>query len=86
MTVKTEPDYLYSLDASRHNKVKDEPLMTEKLLRIPLVAKRLDISEQHARRLARRGALPGCIRVGSQYRVNPRVLQQFLEGQGSTGS
>jgi excisionase family DNA binding protein len=59
--------------------------MSHKLLRIPLVAELLQISETSIRRLIRQGRIPS-IRVGRQIRVDEAVLEQWLRAGGSQSS
>ncbi|MFL5482870.1 MAG: helix-turn-helix domain-containing protein [Gemmatimonadaceae bacterium] len=51
------------------------------LLRIPEVAKALNISPEHAYELARSDILP-VVRLGRQLRVNPSALAEWVERGG----
>ena len=50
------------------------------LLRVPAAAQRLDISRSQAYELARRGELPGVVRLGRSMRVSVRALEDWIEG------
>ena len=52
-----------------------------RLLRIPEVAARLDITEARAYELARTGALPA-VRIGRQLRVDPAALRAWIDNGG----
>jgi excisionase family DNA binding protein len=52
-----------------------------RLLRIPEVAARLDVTEARAYELARTGALPS-VRIGRQIRVSPDALGAWIENGG----
>jgi len=60
--------------------------MNKKLLRLPEVAKILDVRQGRVYALAREGLLP-VIRIGRQLRVDPDKLQEWLDngGQGYPG-
>ncbi len=51
-----------------------------RLLRVPEVARILDISEQRVYEMARQGLLPH-VRLGRQIRIDHRALDDFI-GQG----
>lgn len=55
--------------------------MTEKLLRIPEVARILDVTEDCAYELAREGIIP-VVRVGRQIRVHEGQLRQWIASGG----
>lgn len=48
-------------------------------LKLPEVARRLDVSEKTARRYVKTGALPSVF-IGGAYRVSEPDLEEFLEG------
>lgn len=48
------------------------------LLTVPEAAKRLGISQATAYRLARKGTLPGLVRIGHQLRVSVPRLERHL--------
>lgn len=52
-----------------------------RLLRIPEVAARLDVTAQRAYELARSRSLP-TVRIGRQLRVDPDVLQAWIDSGG----
>lgn len=54
-----------------------------RLLRIPEVAARLDVTVQRAYELARTGSLPA-VRIGRQLRVDPDVLQAWIDSGGQS--
>lgn len=53
------------------------------LLRMPEVARRLGVARSTAYELARRGELPGLIRVGHSLRVSAKHLDAWVDAQGS---
>jgi excisionase family DNA binding protein len=53
-----------------------------RLLRIPEVAERLDVTEARAYELARTGALPA-VRIGRQIRVHPDQLAEWIQAGGT---
>jgi len=55
--------------------------MGKKLLRIPTVAKILDVSEDRVYSLAREGVLPH-VRLGRQIRVDSDALEEFINSGG----
>lgn len=55
----------------------------KKLLRISDVAEILDVNPARAYELARSGALP-TVRLGRQYRVDPKRLQDWMDAGGHT--
>ncbi len=58
------------------------PQTTEKLLhRVPVAAKRLDISKSQAYNLINRGELEA-VRLGRSLRVPERALQKLAAGDG----
>lgn len=61
-------------------------IMDKKLLRLPEVARILDLKEDRVYALAREGIIP-VIRIGRQLRVDPDKLQEWLDngGQGYAG-
>lgn len=59
----------------------DQP---RKLLSIPTTAGRLDVSITTVRRLIRRGELPA-LRVGTQFRIDPDELEEWLNRSRASG-
>lgn len=60
--------------------------MLNTLLRIPCVARVLNVSEARAYELVREGVLPA-VRLGRQVRISEEALRAFIErgGQGLPG-
>lgn len=60
--------------------------MDKRLLRLPEVARILDLKEDRVYALAREGILP-VVRIGRQLRVDPDKLQAWIDagGQGYAG-
>ena len=56
-----------------------------KLLRIPQVAARLDITPARAYEMIRLGLLPS-VRLGRQVRVDPTQLEEFIAAGGTTAT
>jgi len=52
-----------------------------KLLRVPHVARILDVPQSRVYDLVRRGILPG-VRLGRQVRISEEALQQFIASGG----
>lgn len=52
----------------------------QNLLEVDAVARRLSVSPEYVRRLIRDRVLPA-IRLGQRLRVEPRVLEAFLEAR-----
>jgi excisionase family DNA binding protein len=50
-------------------------------VRVPEAARILDISRAQAYELARRGELPGVIRLGRRYVVSRAILERTLNGE-----
>lgn len=57
------------------------PIIERKLLRVPVVARKLDMPEAAVYRLLREGLLP-LVRVGRAVRVDAEKLEQFIGGGG----
>ena len=57
--------------------------MASNLLRIRDVASIMDVPLQRAYELARTGTIPGVVRIGRQIRVNPVLLEKFIESGGA---
>jgi len=55
--------------------------MPKKLLRMPEVARILDIREDRVYQLCREGILPHC-RLGRQIRIDPEELEAFIKNGG----
>jgi predicted DNA-binding transcriptional regulator AlpA len=53
---------------------------------VPTAAKMLGISRGHAFDLARRGELPGAVRLGVRTVVSRRVLERVLDGGSRDGA
>jgi excisionase family DNA binding protein len=53
---------------------------------VPTAARMLGISRGHAFELARRGELPGVLRLGGRYVVSRRALQRALDGETKVAS
>lgn len=60
--------------------------MNKKLLRLPEVARLLDLKEDRVYALAREGIIP-VVRIGRQLRVDPDALDEWIHngGQGFAG-
>jgi predicted DNA-binding transcriptional regulator AlpA len=56
--------------------------MSDRLWTIAKVASLLDISRHRAYTLARKGILPGVVRLGRQVRVDPDRLTAFIDSGG----
>ena len=52
---------------------------------IPEAARLLGLSREGAYRLAKRGELPGAIRLGGRIVVSREVLERLLAGKGTDG-
>jgi excisionase family DNA binding protein len=53
------------------------------LLRVPEAARRLGISTSQAYELARRGELPGVVRLGGAVRVSVRLIEEWIDTHDS---
>jgi excisionase family DNA binding protein len=51
---------------------------------VPEAARMLGISRGGAYALARRGELPGAIKLGGRYVVSRRVLERAIDGEAAT--
>ena len=51
---------------------------------VPVAAQMIGISRGYAFELARRGELPGIVKLGGRYVVSRRVLEETLNGKGYT--
>jgi excisionase family DNA binding protein len=56
-------------------------IMDKKLLRLPEVARILDLKEDRVYALAREGIIP-IVRIGRQLRVDPDKLQEWIDNGG----
>jgi len=56
--------------------------MTETFLTIPEAARLLRVAERTVYTLARRGDLPGAVKVGNQWRIDRESLMEWVRGQG----
>lgn len=56
--------------------------MQTSLLRMKKVAAIFDVPVSRAYEMARKGLIPGIVRVGRQVRVNPTTLFEFIEKGG----
>lgn len=54
-----------------------------RLLRVPEVADRLNVSPWQCYDLIRRHELPGVVRLGRAIRVDPTALEHFIENGGT---
>lgn len=61
--------------------------MTETFLTIPEAARLLRVAERTVYTLARRGDLPGAVKVGNQWRIDRETLMDWArqQGRGSAG-
>lgn len=53
-----------------------------KLLTLQEVAEILRITYWRCADLARQGVLPGVVKLGRQYRIDPRKLEEFIQAGG----
>jgi predicted DNA-binding transcriptional regulator AlpA len=58
--------------------VNDDPTKRQQFIDIPVLAERIGVSAEHLYRLARKGDLPGCVKLGRRYVVNWPV---FIAGK-----
>lgn len=56
--------------------------MSKRMLRVPAVSERLDITDQRTWELIRRRMLPGVVRIGRQIRVDEEVLEGWIKQGG----
>lgn len=55
--------------------------MPETFLTIPEAARLLRVAERTVYTLARRGDLPGAVKVGNQWRIDRETLMEWVRGQ-----
>ncbi len=55
--------------------------MPETFLTIPEAARLLRVAERTVYTLARRGDLPGAVKVGNQWRIDRTTLMEWVRGQ-----
>ena len=56
--------------------------MSETFLTIPEAARLLRVAERTVYTLARRGDLPGAVKVGNQWRIDRETLMNWVRRQG----
>ena len=56
--------------------------MPETFLTIPEAARLLRVAERTVYTLARRGELPGAVKVGNQWRIDRQTLMDWVRRQG----
>jgi predicted DNA-binding transcriptional regulator AlpA len=63
---------------------RDTGVTQSRTVNVPTAARMLGISRGHAFELARRGELPGAIRLGNRIVVSRSVLERTIDGEQAT--